>query len=217
MDYDVIVAGANPGGFTAAYELACRGVRVGLFEQKRLPRHEPCGGCRSLTIDQILEAEFRPLVERTVNGATFTFKWLDEFDVRSERPVAYMVMRDGVDHFLAEKARRSGYSIFLRRHNGSASQPRWVRHFCLLHQARGRPEAPVHPAPGGVVRGDAGGPLCVPPAERPYHRCERSRLMTLAARLTTVVVLRKCCRVDDPKAPWLPALPRRAVNAEIGE
>lgn len=63
MDYDVIVAGAGPGGSTAAYELACRGIRVGLFEQKRLPRHKPCGGCLALKIDQILEADFHPLVE----------------------------------------------------------------------------------------------------------------------------------------------------------
>jgi glycine/D-amino acid oxidase-like deaminating enzyme len=37
MDYDVIVVGAGPGGSTAAYELARRGAKVGLFEQKSLP------------------------------------------------------------------------------------------------------------------------------------------------------------------------------------
>ncbi len=31
VDYDVIVAGAGPGGSTVAYELARRGVRVGIF------------------------------------------------------------------------------------------------------------------------------------------------------------------------------------------
>ncbi|HWT79755.1 MAG TPA: class I SAM-dependent methyltransferase, partial [Candidatus Methylomirabilis sp.] len=43
------------------------------------------------------------------------------------------------------------------------------------------------------------------PAERPYHTCERSRLITFARGLATVVVLRKCCRVDDPGTPCLPA------------
>ena len=37
VDYDVIVAGAGPGGSTVAYELARRGVRVGVFEKQQLP------------------------------------------------------------------------------------------------------------------------------------------------------------------------------------
>ncbi|MFQ5846526.1 MAG: geranylgeranyl reductase family protein [Candidatus Methylomirabilales bacterium] len=108
MEYDVIVVGAGPGGATAACELARRGVKVGLFEQKLLPRYKPCGGCLSLKIDQILEPDFHPLVEKTVYGATFTFEGLDEFRVKSKRPVAYMVMRDRFDHFLAQRAGRAG-------------------------------------------------------------------------------------------------------------
>ncbi len=111
MDYDVIVVGAGPGGSTAAYELARRGVKVGLFEQKGLPRYKPCGGCLSLKIDHILDPDFHPLAEKTVYGATFTFEGLDEFSVRSKRPVAYMVMRDRFDHFLAEKARQAGADV----------------------------------------------------------------------------------------------------------
>jgi len=111
MHYDVIVVGAGPGGATAAYELARRGLRVALFEQKALPRYKPCGGCLSLKIDRILELDFRPVVERTVYGATFTFEGLDEFHVKSERPVAYLVMRDRFDHFLAQQARQAGAEI----------------------------------------------------------------------------------------------------------
>lgn len=87
---DVIVVGAGPGGATAAYELARRGLRVALFEQKTLPRYKPCGGCLSLKIDRILDLDFRPVVEGMVSGATFTFEGLDELHVRSERPVAYI-------------------------------------------------------------------------------------------------------------------------------
>jgi len=111
MHYDVIVVGAGPGGATAAYELARRGLRVALFEQKTLPRYKPCGGCLSLKIDRILDLDLRPVVERTVYGATFTFEGLDEFHVRSERPVAYMVMRDRFDHFLAQQARQAGAEV----------------------------------------------------------------------------------------------------------
>ncbi|OGK84720.1 MAG: hypothetical protein A2X53_09390 [Candidatus Rokubacteria bacterium GWA2_70_23] len=111
MQHDVIVVGAGPGGATAAYELARRGLRVALFEQKALPRYKPCGGCLSLKIDRILDLDFRPVVERTVSGATFTFEGLDEVHVRSERPVAYMVMRDRFDHFLTQQAQQAGAKV----------------------------------------------------------------------------------------------------------
>ena len=50
MNYDVIVAGAGPGGATAARELVRRGLKVVLLEQKALPRYKPCGGCLSLVV-----------------------------------------------------------------------------------------------------------------------------------------------------------------------
>lgn len=109
--FDVIVVGLGPAGATAAYELARRGYRVLALEQKRHPRYKPCGGCLSLKIDRILEPDFHPLVEKRVYGATFTFEGLDPFRIRSDRPVAYMVMRDRFDHFLTEKAQRAGADV----------------------------------------------------------------------------------------------------------
>lgn len=108
MNYDVIVAGAGPAGATAAYELARLGARVGLFEKRRHPRYKPCGGCLSLKIDRILAPDFHPLIERTVYGARFTFQGLRPVHRRSDRPVAYMVMRDRFDAFLAAKASQAG-------------------------------------------------------------------------------------------------------------
>lgn len=111
MNYDVIVVGAGPAGATTAHDLARRGVRVGLFEQAKIPRYKPCGGCLSLKIDKILDPDFHSLIERTVYGATFTFAGLDEVRVRSDRPIAYMVMRDRFDHFLATKAQQAGATL----------------------------------------------------------------------------------------------------------
>lgn len=54
----------------------------------------------------------------------------------------------------------------------------------------------------------------VPPADRPCHTCEHSRLLTFAGGLATVVVLRKCCSVDDPAASCLPRPPVGVGGAE---
>jgi ubiquinone/menaquinone biosynthesis C-methylase UbiE len=50
-------------------------------------------------------------------------------------------------------------------------------------------------------------------AERPYHTCEHSQLATVAGGLAPLVVLRKCCRVDDPAAPCLPTVTGMGAEA----
>lgn len=111
MDYDAIVVGAGPGGSAAALELARAGARVGLFEQHQLPRYKPCGGCLSLKIDRILEPDFHSVVEKTVHRVSLLFEGVDALRAASSRPLAYMVMRDRFDHFLAQKAQAAGAEL----------------------------------------------------------------------------------------------------------
>ena len=54
------------------------------------------------------------------------------------------------------------------------------------------------------------------PAEQPYHDCGRSRLMKFANGLAAVVVLRKCCSVDDPHSPCLPTQLRNETKKHSG-
>src|SRR5258708_18213660 len=43
-NFDVIIVGGGPAGFTAAYKLGRRGARVLRLEKATFPREKPCGG-----------------------------------------------------------------------------------------------------------------------------------------------------------------------------
>ncbi|MEK7268103.1 MAG: FAD-dependent monooxygenase, partial [Nitrospirota bacterium] len=109
--YDVLVVGMGPAGATAAYELSRAGMSVLALEKQMHPRYKVCGGGLSVRIDQILESDFKAVVEHTVYGIQFTYGGEEPFLIESPRPIAYMVMRDRFDHLLVEKARRAGAEV----------------------------------------------------------------------------------------------------------
>lgn len=109
--YDVLVVGMGPAGATAAYELSRAGLSVLGLERQKHPRYKACGGGLSVRIDQILDPDYKAVVEHTVNGIQFTYHGEEPFLIESPRPIAYMVMRDRFDHLLLEKARRAGTEV----------------------------------------------------------------------------------------------------------
>ena len=108
MTYDVIIAGLGPGGATAAYELALKGLNVLAFDKEKFPRYKPCGGCLSLKAEKILPFDFKAVVEDTAYGAVFTFKSKRPVPIISQRPIGYNVSRDKFDNLLKEKASEAG-------------------------------------------------------------------------------------------------------------
>ncbi|MCX9014526.1 MAG: geranylgeranyl reductase family protein [Candidatus Methanoperedens sp.] len=111
MKYDIIVAGLGPAGATAAYELSKKGFKVLALEKQKHPRYKPCGGGLTAKIENILEPDFKSVVERTIYKVNFTFRGSGDTHIKSDHPVVYMVMRDVFDNFLVEKARASGAEI----------------------------------------------------------------------------------------------------------
>lgn len=111
MLYDVIIAGLGPGGATAAYELASRGLRVLAFDKEKFPRYKPCGGCLSLKVENALPFDFKAVVEDTIYGVVFTYRSKRPLRIVSPKIIGYNVNRDRFDNLLKEKAKESGADV----------------------------------------------------------------------------------------------------------
>jgi len=111
MIYDAIVVGFGPAGAAAAYELRRRGLSVLALERSRHPRHKSCGGGLSYRVHQLLEPGFQKVVQEVIDTVRFTFSGREEFVIPSRRPLAYMVMREQFDQYLADQAVQEGAEL----------------------------------------------------------------------------------------------------------
>lgn len=109
--YDVIVVGMGPAGAVAASALSRGGLAVLGFDKDVHPRYKVCGGGLSARINLLLDPGFRSVVEQTVNGVQFVYRGQDPLLIESSRPIAYMVMRDRFDHYLAQQAVDAGTEV----------------------------------------------------------------------------------------------------------
>lgn len=120
--YDALVVGMGPAGATAAYELSRAGLSVLAIEKQVHPRYKVCGGGLSARIEQLLDPEFKSIVEHTVFGVQFSYRGQESVLIESSSPIAYMVMRDRFDAYLVQQARRVGTEV----HEGE--KPQSFRH-----------------------------------------------------------------------------------------
>jgi geranylgeranyl reductase family protein len=114
MDYDVIVAGAGPGGATAAYFLGEGGLRTLVLEKARPPRYKACGGGLSAhMLEAVFPFSFGPVIESEVGWVTFAMGD-DQVRVAVPRHAVRTVMRDRFDAYLLERVRaevRTGTAV----------------------------------------------------------------------------------------------------------
>lgn len=120
--YDALVVGMGPAGATAAYKLSRAGLSVLAIEKEIHPRYKVCGGGLSVRIEQLLDPEFKSVVEHTIFGIQFSYRGQESVFIESSSPIAYMVMRDRFDDCLVQQARRVGTDV----HEGE--QPQSFRH-----------------------------------------------------------------------------------------
>ena len=103
LDADVIVAGAGPGGASAAYFLGEHGCKVLVLEKARLPRYKPCGGGVPNTVFDFFPFDFEPVIEQRISQATFVYG-ARQFTQAVEPNALTMVMRDRFDHYILQQA-----------------------------------------------------------------------------------------------------------------
>jgi len=103
-DFDVIVAGAGPGGAAAAWSLTRAGLRVLVAEKARLPRYKPCGGAIPRRTLEGFPFGFDRVIASAPSGVRFTFPAQPEVDITlSDQPMV-MVRRSEFDAFLLARS-----------------------------------------------------------------------------------------------------------------
>lgn len=108
MDFDVIIAGAGPGGSTCARICAKAGLKTLLLERDAFPRPKPCGGALTERGLSHLGISLPPeIIERECFGVQVHLG-TRTMEVRRDRRVAVMVDREQFDHYLAKKAVEAG-------------------------------------------------------------------------------------------------------------
>lgn len=107
--YDVIVIGAGVAGSSAAYRLACAGLKVLVLEKEKLPRYKTCGGGVIKRAAELLPFSVDSVVERILFRADiYDHQNRLHFKVKKENHIIFMVMRADFDNFILEKAVEKG-------------------------------------------------------------------------------------------------------------
>ena len=120
MNYDVLVVGGGPAGASTAFQLARRGVRVGIVERSRFPRPKPCAECLSPQASEILDemgvlpalspqgAWLKGMIVRAPNGVEARGDYVAAHGFRAYRDGGLAIRREVLDHALLERALAAG-------------------------------------------------------------------------------------------------------------
>ncbi len=110
--WDAIVIGAGPAGATAARRLSVAGASTLLLEKQPLPRYKACGGgVPARTLELLDGLDISPVSEGCVDTIDISRYGQPHFRKTSDRPLAWMVMRDRFDQFLTELAVEAGANL----------------------------------------------------------------------------------------------------------
>ena len=112
-EFDLIVAGAGPGGSNAAAVALRAGLRVAQVEKYTFPRVKPCAGALSVKACRALQLELAPSVRYVSTAIEFNVweKRVNRFSYKT--PLVTMVVRPDFDNTLVQQnLRHEAFTFF---------------------------------------------------------------------------------------------------------
>jgi len=112
VSYDAIVVGGGPGGSTTAWRLAQAGVRTLLLDAAVFPRVKICAGwvTPAALADVEIDPETYPRTIQPFTACRLEFAGA-RHETRWERPASYGILRREFDHYLLERAAKTGADV----------------------------------------------------------------------------------------------------------
>ena len=147
MTYDAIVVGGGPGGSTVAWRLAQAGVRTLVLDAAVFPRVKICAGwvTPAALADVEVDPETYPRTIQPFTACRLAFAGA-RHETRWARPASYGILRREFDHYLLERAARTGAEVRCGERVGGLVV---TREAARVTTERGEFEAPVVIGAGG--------------------------------------------------------------------
>jgi len=111
LKFDVIVVGCGPAGAVTAFELANHNLKVLILDKDKLPRYKPCGGGITRKTIDALPFDVKGVIDQQASGGIISFNGNQLAKINTNKPVAWLTMRDQFDYFLVQQAIKAGAQL----------------------------------------------------------------------------------------------------------
>jgi geranylgeranyl reductase family protein len=109
--YDLIIVGGGPAGAVCSRRAAQHGLNVILLEKETYPRSKLCGGAINPRLQDLVDPDFKSVIERTFHAASIYAPSGKRVDCIRNDINGYTVKRSKFDHYLIKKAQESGVEV----------------------------------------------------------------------------------------------------------